>query len=427
MKKLNYLFAAIPLVLAAQAQAQADYYSNYPSPQHSSYDSGYTYDSGSYPSSSQSAYEYYPQTRDNSGFYPSNPRGFSNNGYNQSYPNSSYYQGETGYQSNSGYYPSNSYQGYYQTQGAPNYQGANGYNSSPNAANYNGSQAYEQQNSFDNARAFGHLTQDKFASPQDHQIAIRIRQMLADNRIEPSNITLSVQNGTVTLQGSVSDESTKKQVSDMIKNINGVNQVDNQLQVNGSQNQTSDNYSPSQSSLSQQSPSSVNSDNQPSSSFSNSPSTYPNSASAYPSSTNTYPSSTNTYPNSSSSYQNPNSSYQNPNSNYPNSNSAYPNNPNTNSSANPGSLAYTSSNSDATSTAFSNSTNPKDSALVQRIQTWINNEPSLSGTNIQVDANNGKVVLSGDVSTNRQKMVIGQKVKQISGVKSVDNEINVNK
>jgi hyperosmotically inducible protein len=313
MKRLYLLVAAAPLLFAAQASADYGYYpyaesnsyydDSYPSSaQNSYYDSYPSSVQPVYPSSSQSAYF--------NGQYSQNPNLNRNSSFNDSNFNNS--------NMNRGYFDANT-------------------NTSA-AAQQN---AFPSQQSGSFANRIQAFASDQFATAEDRQLGDRIRRLIADNRIEPTTIRLNISNGMVTLRGRVNTDAIKSRLNDLIKNVDGVKQVDNQLQTSATDDQTSFNFNSNSSRLNQGSQFSNAADSQ-------------------------------------------------------------------------------AAIQDTTGTT-------EDRALVQRIRTWLENDPTVSGSNIHVDASNGKVVIRGQVNSATQKNLIGHIIQQVSGVKSVDNELNIAK
>lgn len=79
-------------------------------------------------------------------------------------------------------------------------------------------------------------------------------------------------------------------------------------------------------------------------------------------------------------------------------------------------------------TAFDQSDNEKDRALAQRVRQAIMSEEGLSNhaRNIVIITENGVVILRGPVLTPREKEIILRKVRAISGVSRVDDQLEVN-
>ncbi|MBA3514702.1 MAG: BON domain-containing protein [Pyrinomonadaceae bacterium] len=59
------------------------------------------------------------------------------------------------------------------------------------------------------------------------------KRILEDPTFSPLGITVSVLDGKATLSGTVKSEGLKSQFEKMVRNVNGVKQVDNQIIVSG--------------------------------------------------------------------------------------------------------------------------------------------------------------------------------------------------
>jgi hypothetical protein len=72
-------------------------------------------------------------------------------------------------------------------------------------------------------------------------------------------------------------------------------------------------------------------------------------------------------------------------------------------------------------------TSTSDQNLNTQIRQALNADSSLSGVgrNVTLTTNNGKVTLNGSVASEGDKLKIEQKVKQMSGVENVNNELQV--
>lgn len=68
-----------------------------------------------------------------------------------------------------------------------------------------------------------------------------------------------------------------------------------------------------------------------------------------------------------------------------------------------------------------------DRAITQKIRQLIVKEETLSinGKNVKIITINGKVTLRGPVNSEKEKAMIGNKAKEVSGVSSVDNQLEV--
>jgi hypothetical protein len=97
----------------------------------------------------------------------------------------------------------------------------------------------------------GSMARDVGTSEADKRLNTQIRQSLnADTSLSGvgQNVQLSTQNGKVTLRGSVSSEAEKRQIEQKVKQMNDVDNVDNQLQVASSGSPSSMGSSPGTSS-----------------------------------------------------------------------------------------------------------------------------------------------------------------------------------
>lgn len=71
--------------------------------------------------------------------------------------------------------------------------------------------------------------------------------------------------------------------------------------------------------------------------------------------------------------------------------------------------------------------NDADRAVTQRIIVIIKEDPALTPTaqNVRVSTANGIVTLRGMVNSDREKQTIENKAKMVSGVRNVDNQLEV--
>lgn len=81
----------------------------------------------------------------------------------------------------------------------------------------------------------------------------------------------------------------------------------------------------------------------------------------------------------------------------------------------------------STLTAGDQSESAADRAITQKIRQLIVKEETLSvnGKNVKIVTINGKVTLRGPVETEKEKAFIGSKAREVSGVTSVDNQLEV--
>lgn len=80
-----------------------------------------------------------------------------------------------------------------------------------------------------------------------------------------------------------------------------------------------------------------------------------------------------------------------------------------------------------TLTAGNQSENEMDRTITQRIRQALMDDDSLStnAKNIKIITVNGIVTLRGPVNNDREKSVIGQRARTITGVRNVDNQIEI--
>lgn len=79
---------------------------------------------------------------------------------------------------------------------------------------------------------------DQYNSDNDRMITQRIRQILeSDNTLATSarNITIITNNGNVRLQGYVNNEREKNQIANKVRQISGVNSIENRLEISSAQ------------------------------------------------------------------------------------------------------------------------------------------------------------------------------------------------
>ena len=82
---------------------------------------------------------------------------------------------------------------------------------------------------------------------------------------------------------------------------------------------------------------------------------------------------------------------------------------------------------DATKTAEDQSENEADRTITQNIRKAITSDDSLStnAKNVKIITNDGTVTLRGPVKNEQEKTAIEAKAKQVAGVKSVDNQLEI--
>lgn len=68
-----------------------------------------------------------------------------------------------------------------------------------------------------------------------------------------------------------------------------------------------------------------------------------------------------------------------------------------------------------------------DKNLIQKIRQSIQNDNTVnpSTKNLSITAKDGNITLIGSVNTDREKTAIASKVRQVSGVRTVDNQLEV--
>ena len=68
-----------------------------------------------------------------------------------------------------------------------------------------------------------------------------------------------------------------------------------------------------------------------------------------------------------------------------------------------------------------------DRTLAQRVEETLRQDAAMASAarNVQVHANNGQVTLMGSVSSQQEKMDLGSKAQQVTGVAQVDNKLTV--
>jgi hyperosmotically inducible protein len=81
----------------------------------------------------------------------------------------------------------------------------------------------------------------------------------------------------------------------------------------------------------------------------------------------------------------------------------------------------------ATVTPGDQSENDADRSITQKVRQAIMEDDSLStnAKNVKIMTTNGVVTLRGIVNSEREKNVIGQKAKAVSGVRNVDNQLEI--
>ena len=82
---------------------------------------------------------------------------------------------------------------------------------------------------------------------------------------------------------------------------------------------------------------------------------------------------------------------------------------------------------DQNKTTGDQSENEADRTITQNIRRAVTADDSLStnAKNVKIITNNGMVTLRGPVKSEKEKAEIEAKAKQVAGVKSVDNQLDV--
>jgi osmotically-inducible protein OsmY len=77
--------------------------------------------------------------------------------------------------------------------------------------------------------------------------------------------------------------------------------------------------------------------------------------------------------------------------------------------------------------AFKNDPSSVDLDIAQKINKMLQNDALLSpiAKNVKIDVLQGKVTLRGTVSSEKGKLIISNKIRQISGVKNIENKLEV--
>lgn len=81
--------------------------------------------------------------------------------------------------------------------------------------------------------------------------------------------------------------------------------------------------------------------------------------------------------------------------------------------------------SGGTTSGGATSSGPDDSSVQTAIDKKLTNDPALSALGITATVSNGKVTLIGMVHSQAEKAQVERAVRQIKGVKSIDNQISV--
>jgi osmotically-inducible protein OsmY len=83
--------------------------------------------------------------------------------------------------------------------------------------------------------------------------------------------------------------------------------------------------------------------------------------------------------------------------------------------------------SNATTTAGDQSENEQDRTITENVRKAVSSDDALStnAKNVKIITNNGTVTLRGPVKSQKEKVDIEAKAKQIAGVKNVDNQLEI--
>jgi osmotically-inducible protein OsmY len=181
-------------------------------------------------------------------YYNQNGRGYDNQNrdyYQQQQPSRyDYNQRNDSY--NSPNQPYNQ-QGYYNNQNPSSSNNSQGYYNNQNPSSSNNSQGYNNPNgsSFNNQQGYYANRQDPSQNNEnpnsDPQISKRINDAVGPGWLSKGypNVTFEVNNGNVTLSGTVNSLDDKKKIEDSVRKIDGVRQINNQITVNPSDKATS--------------------------------------------------------------------------------------------------------------------------------------------------------------------------------------------
>jgi osmotically-inducible protein OsmY len=247
-------------------------------------------------------------------------------------------------------------------------------------------------------------TSSASTSPQstndtDRTLVSQVQQSLRqDNTLAPlmPGIQVSAQNGSVTLSGNVSSEQEKQRIESMVKSTSGVVSVNNQLQVAGV-SPTSDRPGQGTRLYQEATPSSTPSATKPDSSTSTTP-TPDTSAATNALNTTTTP--------------------------------AQPSDSALSPTSQPGasSRIYSQTNTGAENFSLNvQGLTEADRNLGQKIQEEVRKDSSLAGqlSLIKLNVDNGKIILTGKVKSEDQKQSIEKATQRVTGVNSIDNQLQV--
>lgn len=160
------------------------------------------------------------------GYCPNCPQG---NGYSQDgYYQDGYYQG--------GYYQNQPYQNYYyQGQNQQTYYQRDDRNYQQQNQSTNSNQQYYQQQGKQQQQyyAYGTQNRDNQKSVSDQDIKAKIQDSLNGGWFAQgfNNVSFEINNGNVTLRGTVDSMDNKNKIEENVKKMDGVKQVNNQITV----------------------------------------------------------------------------------------------------------------------------------------------------------------------------------------------------
>ncbi len=248
----------------------------------------------------------------------------------------------------------------------------------------------------------------------DRALVAQVQQNLSQDTtlatVAPT-IQISAQNGTITLSGNVSSEQEKQRIETTVKGTGGVASVNNQLQV------------------------SLTPTGQGSRLYQDSTTTTPGTPSSTPDSSKTSPDSSKTSPDLSKSDTSASpSDASRAESAATAAASASKSDTALSPTSQPGTSNRIYSSSQAATTTAGDTSNlsiqastEADRSLGQKIQQEIRTESSLAGqlSSVKVVVDNGKIMLSGAVKSDDQKQAVEKAVQRVTGVTSVDNQLQV--
>lgn len=155
-------------------------------------------------------------------------------GYDQSYyrpyrNNSENYQDPYYYQGHSDGYYQGHRDGYFKAQDRQSSY-RNRDNRGFNKSNNYGDRSYDSSNTYDSSNRDNKYN-DRFNSPEDQKIAKKIRDKVSGWFSSYGDVNVAVNNGNVTLKGTVKSESDKNELEKKVRNMDGVRSLNSQLVV----------------------------------------------------------------------------------------------------------------------------------------------------------------------------------------------------